>query len=114
MHALHWAGETYCHKAKFEGADLLPPVPLGHSQVTAMEVLKPLVEAAADNLQFPLAGLLGTLYFCSNATQLLPELLSLFLQISQVSCVLQGLGKRVGKGTVVIILIRVRGILPLP
>lgn len=63
-----------------------------------MEVLKPLVEAAADNLQFPLAGLLGTLYFCSNATQPLPELLGLFLQISQVSRVLQALGKRVGKG----------------
>lgn len=78
-----------------------------------MEVLKPFVEAAADNLQFPLAGLLGTLYFCSNMTQPLPELLGLFLQISQVSCVLHALGKRVGNGTaVMIILIQVGGISP--
>lgn len=66
-----------------------------------MEVLKVLVEAAADSLQFSLGGLLRTLYFCSNMTQSLPELLGLFLQISQVFCVLQALGKRVGKGTVV-------------
>lgn len=66
-----------------------------------MEVLKVHVEAATDSLQFSLGGLLRMLYFCSNMTQSLPELLCLFLQISQVFRVLQALGKRVGKGTVV-------------
>lgn len=93
----------------------VPPVPLAHSRVTAREVLKLLVEAAADGLQFSLAGLLRTLYFCSNVSQPLPELLSLLLQNSQVFCVLQPWARGRGKETVVmIILIQVRGILPLP
>lgn len=53
------------------------------------------------------------LYFCSNTTQHFSELLCLFLQISKVARVLQALGKRMGKGTVVVIVLMwVEGILP--
>lgn len=111
---MQWASDTRCHEAEAEEW-AAPPVPLAHSQVTAKEVLELLVEAAADDLQFPLAGLLRTLHFCSHASQPLPELLSPLLQVSQVFCVLQPGGKRGGKGiVVVIVLIQVRGILPLP
>lgn len=88
MHSLQGASETYCHEAKV-GVSTGTPVPPGHSLVTVMEVLKPLVEAATGDLQFSLAGVLGKLHFCFNANQPLPELLGLFLQIGQVCRVLQ-------------------------